>query len=54
MTLSIGRAPIDEQRLRASGLLPSEYESIVARLGREIYTVRVEANDFEYRAFGGT
>jgi phosphoribosylformylglycinamidine synthase subunit PurL len=35
MTLSIGRAPIDEQRLRASGLLPSEYESIVARLGRE-------------------
>jgi hypothetical protein len=26
----------------------------VARLGREIYTVRVEANDFEYQAFGGT
>jgi phosphoribosylformylglycinamidine synthase len=35
MTLSIGQAPIDEQRLRASGLLPSEYATIVARLGRE-------------------
>jgi phosphoribosylformylglycinamidine synthase subunit PurL len=35
MTLSIGRAPIDEQRLRASGLLPSEYDTILARLGRE-------------------
>jgi phosphoribosylformylglycinamidine synthase subunit PurL len=35
MTVSIGRVPIDERRLRASGLLPSEYEAIVARLGRE-------------------
>jgi phosphoribosylformylglycinamidine synthase subunit PurL len=34
MTLQVRKA-IDEQRLRASGLLPTEYEQIVARLGRE-------------------
>src|SRR5438105_12684006 len=33
MTLSV--EPISEQRLRASGLLPSEYQQILELLGRE-------------------
>ncbi len=40
---------------RHLGMLRSAPRGVcIARLGREIYTVRVEANDFEYRAFGGT